>query len=95
MDSLELLVFDIWGDYGFFRIPYTTTSSMSYPFPPKTTISGAIAAILGLPKNSYNETIFNKEDFKLSLRIMTPLNKEILGINLFNTRYRINPKKNR
>ena len=41
------IVFDLSGDYAMFRKFYTTTSSISYPFPPPTSIGGLIAAIIG------------------------------------------------
>jgi CRISPR-associated protein Cas5h len=42
------LVFDVWGDLAMFRKPYTTTSMVSFPFPPPTAVCGLIAAIVGL-----------------------------------------------
>ncbi len=42
------LVFDIEGDMALFRKPYTTTSMVSYPFPPPTAVAGLIAAIIGI-----------------------------------------------
>ena len=50
---MNLIVFDIWGDYAYFRRGYTTTSTLTYPFPSRTTIAGFIAGILGYPRNSY------------------------------------------
>ena len=41
------LVFDVTSEYAMFRKFYTTTSSISYPFPPPTAIGGLIAAIIG------------------------------------------------
>ncbi|MFB3896899.1 MAG: CRISPR-associated protein Cas5, partial [bacterium] len=31
---MKILVFDIWGDLGHFRKFYTTTSPLSFSFPP-------------------------------------------------------------
>ncbi len=42
------LVFDIEGDMALFRKPYTTTSMVSYPFPPPTAVAGLLAAIIGI-----------------------------------------------
>ena len=71
---MKLVVFDVWGDYGYFRKPYTSTSTLTYPFPPRTTIAGLISAILGLPKDSYHET-FNEENSKIGLRLLNPVDK--------------------
>jgi CRISPR-associated protein Cas5h len=45
-------VFEISGPIAFYRKPYTTTSSVSYPIPTPTAVAGLIAAILGLPNGS-------------------------------------------
>ncbi len=42
------LVFNIWGDLAMFRKPYTTTSMVSFPFPPPTAIGGLLGAIAGI-----------------------------------------------
>ena len=57
----KLLAFDIWGEYGYFRRGYTTTSTVSYPFPSRTTIAGLVSSILGLERDSYYD-IFSKEN---------------------------------
>lgn len=49
------LAFDIAGSIGMFRRPYTTTSSVSFPLPPPTTIAGLLAGIVGLKNNSQSE----------------------------------------
>lgn len=43
-----VLVFDVNGDMALFRKPYTTTSMISYPFPPPTALAGLIAGIIGI-----------------------------------------------
>lgn len=45
-------VFDVTGSIAMFRKPYTTTSSVSYPFPPPTAIAGLISAIVGFENNA-------------------------------------------
>lgn len=42
------LVFDVSAEVALFRKSYTTTSQVSYPFPPPTAVAGLLAAILGL-----------------------------------------------
>ncbi len=49
----QVVVFDMWGQYGFFRIPGPPEMAVTFPFPPRTAILGLIGAILGLPRNSY------------------------------------------
>ncbi|MGC9218854.1 MAG: type I-B CRISPR-associated protein Cas5b [Athalassotoga sp.] len=48
------IVFELKGHLAMFRKPYTTTSSISYPFPPPTTVAGLISAIVGIENGSEN-----------------------------------------
>lgn len=82
---MKLLAFDIWGDYGYFRRGYTSTSTITFPFPSRTTISGLIAGILGLEKDSYHD-IFNEENSKIGLRILNPIKKININLNYINTK---------
>jgi CRISPR-associated protein Cas5h len=82
---MKILAFDIWGDYGYFRRGYTSTSTITYPFPSRTTISGLIAGILGLEKDSYHD-IFNEDNSKLGLRILNPIKKININLNYVNTK---------
>lgn len=47
------VVFDIEGKFAHFRKVYTNSSSLSYTVPPRTTIQGIIAAVLGYERDSY------------------------------------------
>ena len=64
---MKLLAFDIWGDYAYFRRGYTSTSTITFPFPSRTTISGLIAGILGLEKDSYHDILLS--DIKSNPRV--------------------------
>jgi CRISPR-associated protein Cas5h len=46
------VVFDCSSDIAMFRKPYTTTSSVSFAFPPPTAIAGLIGSIVGLDNNA-------------------------------------------
>jgi CRISPR-associated protein Cas5h len=43
-----VLVFDVSADLAMFRKPYTTTSLVSFPFPPPTAVAGLIGAVVGM-----------------------------------------------
>lgn len=47
------VVFDIEGKFAHFRKFYTNSSSLSYSLPPRTTVEGLIASILGYERDSY------------------------------------------
>ncbi len=46
------VVFEISGPMAMFRKPYTTTSSVSFAFPPPTAMAGLVCAIVGIPHGS-------------------------------------------
>ena len=92
----KVLVFDLWGDYAHFKKHYTTTSPLSFPFPPRTTIAGIVSAIIGLDKEEYLEH-FDRNFAWISLKLLAPIKKIRLGQNLINTKgleYRLIKKKN-
>lgn len=93
----KLLAFDIWGEYGYFRRGYTATSTVSYPFPSRTTIAGLVSSILGLERDSYYD-IFSKENSKIGVNILNPIKKSRFNLNYINTKvgfylHDINPKQ--
>ena len=47
-----MFCFKLWSQFGVFRDPLTITQNMTFPIPPKTTVGGMLAAILGI---DYNE----------------------------------------
>ena len=77
---MEVLVFVLIGKMAHFRKYYTNSSSLSYYFPPRTTITGIIAGIIGLERDTYYE-IFSDENCKISVSIKTPLRKKINTVN--------------
>lgn len=84
-------VFDISGDLAMYRKSYTTTSSISYPFPPPTAIAGLIAAILGFDHGSSRgaqraEYWLKMKGTRIALRINHPVRWFRAGINLINTK---------
>ena len=81
----KLIAFDIWGDYGYFRRGYTSTSTITYPFPSRTTLAGLISGILGLEKDSYHD-IFSENNSELGLRILNPIKKININLNYTNTK---------
>jgi CRISPR-associated protein Cas5h len=80
-----VLVFDLWGDLGHFRKPYTTTSPLTFAFPPRPTLAGIISAIIGLGKNEYAD-YFSKKDANIGLRILKPVKKIRMSQNLIDTK---------
>lgn len=82
---MKLLIFDIWGDYGHFKKFYTTTSPLSFPFPPRPTVAGIIAAIAGIDKEEYLK-YFTKDKASIAIRLMKKIKKVRLTENFINTK---------
>jgi len=82
---MKVLVFDIWGDYGHFRKFYTTSSPLTFSFPPPSTISGILGAIFGVGKDEYLR-VFSLDRCNIALKIMNPVKKVRMGLNLINTK---------
>lgn len=81
----KIVVFDIWGDYGYFRRGYTTTSTISYPFPSRTTLAGIISGILGYDRDSYYD-IFGPQNSAFALQIVNPIQKMRINLNMIDTK---------
>ncbi|MGI6308678.1 MAG: type I-B CRISPR-associated protein Cas5b [Dethiobacteria bacterium] len=82
---MNVIVFDIWGDYGHFKKFHTTASPLTFSFPPPTTVIGIIAAILGIDKEKYWDT-FTLDNTKVAIRIVKPVKKVRIGINVIETK---------
>lgn len=82
---MKVLAFDIWADLGHFRKFYTTSSPLTFSFPPPPTIAGILGAIYGTNKYNHEHIIFLKK-FAIGIRIINPTRKIRLGINLAETK---------
>ena len=82
---MKPLVFDVFGDYGHFRKYYTTSSPLTFSFPPPPTVKGMLGAIAGIDKKEYLK-VFSEENCKVAIRILNPIKKIRLGLNLINTK---------
>lgn len=80
----KVLIFDIWGDYAHFHRYFTTTSPLSFPFPPRTVLCGLISAIIGIDRENYLSH-FKKDAANIALKLINPVKKFMLSKNLINT----------
>ncbi len=84
-EQKRVLVFDVWGDLGHFKKPYTTTSPLSFAFPPRPTITGIISAMIGMGKDQYAD-LFLKKDADIGIRLLKPVKKMRISQNLIHTK---------
>ncbi|SHM76485.1 CRISPR-associated protein Cas5h [Caldanaerovirga acetigignens] len=80
----SLLSVDLAGKMAHFRKFYANSSSLSYPFPPRTTIAGMLAAILGKERDGYY-SLFSLEKAKIGIRIMKPGRTIMQTVNYLDT----------
>jgi len=75
-----MIAFKLWSNFGVFRDPLTITQNITFGIPPKTTIGGMLAAILGIDYNDYfqDESYF---DFQYSVVLLNPIRKKSFAQN--------------
>jgi len=81
----RVLAFDLWGDYAHFRKHYTTTSPLTFSIPPRTTLCGLLAAIIGLDKTEYLH-YFSDKDASIAVQLLNDVKKITLAENLIDTK---------
>lgn len=77
---MKFLIIDLKGKFGSFKKFYSNSSVLTYFFPPRTTITGILAGILGREKESYHEEFCN-ENINIAVSIRNQLKKNIHKIN--------------
>lgn len=82
----KLISFKLWGEYAHFKKYYTTTSPLTFEFPPPPTVAGIISAIVGIDKSEYLDYFQNENDFKIAITIKSPVKKVRWTQNLIDTK---------
>jgi len=80
---MEALVFEVFGSLGHFRKFYTTSSALTYPFPPPTVLRGLVGAIIGLRREEY---LTHTKDLKFAVQILSPVKTLTISVNFINTK---------
>lgn len=75
-----MLKFDIYGRMGHFRKFFSTVTSLSYYFPPRNTVVGIIAAILGKARDSYYE-LFSEDRVGIAIQVLREPRKLLTSID--------------
>lgn len=78
---MKILSFDIEGKFAHFRKFHGNNTALSYSIPPRTTIIGIIAAIMGEEKDSYYEK-YNHQNLKVGIRVLNEIKKTFHRLNL-------------
>ena len=68
----DVIVFEIWAPFAYFRKMETTTTSLTFSFMPRSAAEGLIGAILGL---DFNESPEKLKDSRIAIRLKNPVEK--------------------
>lgn len=82
---MRVIAFKIWGDYAHFRRQYTTSSPLTYSIMPLSVARGIIGGIMGYSRKEYPD-ILHPNKTKLGIRLLKPVKKIRIGINLLDTK---------
>jgi len=77
---MDILSFDISGKFAHFRKFYSSSTALSFSIPPRTTIIGILAAILGKEKESYYED-FASDKIRIGIAVCSKLKKSFHRLN--------------
>lgn len=82
-DGQPALVFDLSGPFAHYKRIFATTTALTYPIPPKTSLYGLVAAVLGLEKesNKYLKS-FSEGRCRIGMQIMRPIATQRISMNL-------------
>lgn len=78
---MKIVSFHLKGKMAHFRRYYSNSSALSYSIPPRTTIVGIIAGLLGYERDSYYEK-FSAEQCKIAVGVSSQIKKQVHKLNL-------------
>ncbi|MEM2587152.1 MAG: CRISPR-associated protein Cas5 [Candidatus Caldarchaeum sp.] len=81
---MRMLAFSAFSFMAHFRRFYSTVTSLSYYFPPRNTIIGLLAAVMGLDKDSYYD-LFSRQQCRVAVSLLTPVRKLTQKLNCLDT----------
>ncbi|WP_295447171.1 type I-B CRISPR-associated protein Cas5b [uncultured Thiodictyon sp.] len=79
------MVFDIAGEYGQFKKPYSPMSPVSYPLPPPPAVLGMLGAVLGYGKDAYHQRL-GWDLVQIAVGLRAPLRVFRASLNLLQTK---------
>lgn len=77
---MEILSFKIKGKFAHFRKYFANNTAFSFSIPPRTTLMGITAAVMGWEKDSYYEQL-SSEHIHFGIRVLQPLKKSFQRLN--------------
>ncbi len=77
---MEILTFDIVGKFAHFRKYYSNSTALSFTLPPRTTVMGILAGMLGKEKDSYYED-FSSDKLRITVSLLASVKKSFHRLN--------------
>ncbi len=78
---MEILSFIVKGKLAHFRKYYANNTAFSFTIPPRTSLMGMVAAVMGWPRDSYYNDL-SSEKIHFGIRVLSPLKKRFHRLNL-------------
>ncbi|HEY8361803.1 MAG TPA: CRISPR-associated protein Cas5 [Tissierellaceae bacterium] len=78
---MKVFTFHLRGKMAHFRKYYSNSSALSYFIPPRTTVAGILAGLLGKERDSYYDE-FSLDKCRIALMTRTPIKKCMQKLNL-------------
>jgi CRISPR-associated protein Cas5h len=76
-----MFAFEVWGKFASFRDPFTISQNITLPVPPKSTVAGMMASVLGI-ENYLQDEAFGAFDY--SVITVNPVRKKSFSQNYIN-----------
>jgi CRISPR-associated protein Cas5h len=77
---MEIITFNLVGKFAHFKKYFSNSTALTYSIPPRTTIIGIVAAIMGYPRDTYYEEL-SKSNLYIAIGINNALKKSFHRVN--------------
>ncbi len=77
---MDLIILELRGKFAHFRKYYGNNTALSYALPPRTTLTGIFAALLGRARDSYYREMASSH-FRVGIGIKNPVKKSFHRLN--------------
>lgn len=84
---MEIISFDVCGKLAHFRKYYANNTAFTYSMPPRTTVMGMLAAIMGYERDQYYER-FASQHLRVGIRVLQPVKKTFHRLNFLSIKSR-------
>jgi CRISPR-associated protein Cas5h len=86
---MEIISFDVCGKLAHFRKYYANNTAFTYSIPPRTTVMGLLAAIMGYERDQYYERLESGR-LRVGIRVLNPIKKTFHRLNFLSIKSRGN-----